>query len=490
MVKHLSAAAVIGSSILVGGVFSQGGVPVTSLRTPLDYGAVGDGLTNDTAAVQRAIDATQNGGSLYFPGGFKFLVSGLTATGEIHWQGPGGSWLRDRAPNGAVIILGDNATGDLLTLDRAVDSSISGIAFDGNIKQQTRQCNGIKILNCEFTRLDNVYVTSCSGNGIVFETSNTAQTSDEIDLVDCYSVLNGLDGVNFGFESPAVGAPGDCEIIGGHYDYNSGNGVALRVSTYTGICDANILSNRKAGIAATYCTGLNISSNMIRNNLWQGIVLGTGSQYTECTDCSISGNQVHLNSRETAGKYAEIDVGFGSINTRIVGNYCGDIHAGSSYPTNAKCGIWLHGAATHTVVVGNACPTADSIQGGLVADAGATYSAVANVGVADTIGKDDGMKEQRLATNGRLIGRVGDWGAGTLWLGLTGVEGGTVDLLPPRDLAEGRSVVIKDEGGGAGAHNVIVSSDGAKIDGQPMLKIDHDYGSVRLRYDGTAWWTW
>ena len=80
---------------------------------------------------------------------------------------------------------------------------------------------------------------------------------------------------------------------------------------------SSFLSNLKAGIEVTYCTGLNISTSMVRNNMRQGIVLGLGPQFSECTDCSITGNQVHLNSREEKGKYSEIEVGYGSSNTRM-----------------------------------------------------------------------------------------------------------------------------------------------------------------------------
>jgi len=491
MFSRLTLASVLGSALLVGGVFSQGSVPATSLRTPLDFGAVGDGITNDTVALQKAIDATQNGGSLYFPGGCKFLVRGLTATGEIHWLGPGGSWLSDRAVDGAVIIQGDNADSDLLTLDHAPDSSIMGIGFDGNKAHQSKPCNGIRLINCEFTRLDNVYVTSCSGSGILFENSNTAQTSDEIDLVDCYSVLNAEDGLRFGFVLPGgLWSPGDCEIIGGHYDYNSGDGINLHVSSYTGISGANILSNGKAGVDVTYCTGLNISSNMIRNNMRQGVVLGQGPQFSNCTNCAIIGNQIHLNSREEKGKYSEIEVGFGSTNTRIIGNYCGDVHTSPDYPTSAKYGIWLHDGAKHTIMVGNSCPAGETLEGGFMAEPGATYSAIANTGVPDTYPPASAMKTEHLPSNGGDIVRLTSIGKETTWFGITGAKGGAIVLPPPANLISGQSIVVKDEGGGAGKNKITVVGNGARVDGQPIGSIVTNYGSLRLRYDGTDWWSW
>ncbi len=60
----------------------------------LDYGAVGDGVTNDRTAIQNAINAAQvNGGIVYFPAG-NYLLDGtgtelLLITGQIHLLGAG-----------------------------------------------------------------------------------------------------------------------------------------------------------------------------------------------------------------------------------------------------------------------------------------------------------------------------------------------------------------------------------------------------------------
>ena len=492
MLRRLTFASVVGSCILVSGVFFQGNVPATSLRTPLDYGAIGDGVTNDTVALQRAIDATQNGGSLYFPGGYRFLVRHLVARGEIHWLGPGGSWLSDRAVDGAVLVQGDNADEDLLTLDHAPDSSIMGVGFDGNKSHQSKPCNGIRLINCEFTRLDNVYVTSCSGSGILFENSNTLQTSDEIDLVDCYSVLNGEDGVRFGFTYKGLWSPGDCEIIGGHYDFNKGDGINLHVSSYNAISGANVLSNGGAGIECTYCTGLNIASNMVRNNMKQGIVLGTGPQFSECTNCSIIGNQVHLNSREGVGKYSEVDVGFGSVNTRIIGNYCGDVHTSPDYPTSAKYGIWLHDGSKHTVVVGNACPASELVSGGFLAEPGATYSAVANTGVPDTYvaASTAPPKGQEFIASGGDIGTVQASSNSMVWVSLKGKRGGMIHMPPASAATSGQTFVLKDIGGAANSAPIEIDGNGAHIDGKPAIRLDKAFGSVRLRFEAGEWWSW
>ena len=56
----------------------------------LDYGAVGDGVADDTAAIQAAIDyahSLSTGGLVYFNGTFK-ITSTLTIGGRVHLTGP------------------------------------------------------------------------------------------------------------------------------------------------------------------------------------------------------------------------------------------------------------------------------------------------------------------------------------------------------------------------------------------------------------------
>ena len=54
------------------------GGPVVDVRHP-DYGAVGDGVTDDSAAIQAAIDAIPStGGVVVFPAGNYHVDTGLT----------------------------------------------------------------------------------------------------------------------------------------------------------------------------------------------------------------------------------------------------------------------------------------------------------------------------------------------------------------------------------------------------------------------------
>ncbi len=91
------------------------------------HGAVGDGITVDTPAIQRAVDAAQTEGGIVFvpPGHYRVRTPGLRITRPVQLQGVGwetplaratpeslnGSWLYCDDPTTAVISLqGESAT--------------------------------------------------------------------------------------------------------------------------------------------------------------------------------------------------------------------------------------------------------------------------------------------------------------------------------------------------------------------------------------------
>lgn len=120
-----------------------------------DFGAVGDGITDDTAAIQAAINAAQavGQGCVYFPAGTYRANSGLTITGNnIHLAGAGTS---------ATFLYGFQASGNFLSYAGTVSTPISG----GGIREMTiiggaqnqasgalvyfSNCNGIRCLDAD-----------------------------------------------------------------------------------------------------------------------------------------------------------------------------------------------------------------------------------------------------------------------------------------------------------------------------------------------------
>jgi len=152
----------------------------------LDYGAKGDGATDDTAAIQAALNAITTGGEVVFPPG-TYLVSG------------GGSLLQPKS-NTALI---GTQTASVIRINSAsaaasifgIGTNVSGLVFegltlDGNSSVVTAydtfglqfpDVGGITVRNCTFqnfkrdgmllgltTRVDHLTVDTCNFSNIVF----------------------------------------------------------------------------------------------------------------------------------------------------------------------------------------------------------------------------------------------------------------------------------------------------------------------------------
>jgi hypothetical protein len=114
-----------------------------------DHGAVGDGVTDDTAAIQSALSAAT--GTLLFPAGV-YMVTNITMPKNVAWIG-----------HKAVIKKINNTPGNVFT-GSVLNSAwyIEGLTFDGNYLNQTPLQNNCIIraaglqskywfTNCEFT---------------------------------------------------------------------------------------------------------------------------------------------------------------------------------------------------------------------------------------------------------------------------------------------------------------------------------------------------
>jgi len=136
------------------------GAVVTDLQTKLresvsvkDFGAAGDGVTDDTTKIQAAFDSGAT--SVYFPAGSYLCNSRLFITSTIHCYGH----------NSARIIFPDSLTygtvettgaGDIDVID-VTDISFKGLIFESrsstsSINIHFRGCSDVVVSGCEFNR--------------------------------------------------------------------------------------------------------------------------------------------------------------------------------------------------------------------------------------------------------------------------------------------------------------------------------------------------
>ncbi len=108
----------------------------------MDYGAVGDGVADDTAAIQAAVTAAQSGpvtvgiagGDIYFPPGQYQISDSINFdrfVGIIRGAGPGASPGFNSSSNSVIEWAGDNATPMFLILDSR-EILVEQLRFQGN----------------------------------------------------------------------------------------------------------------------------------------------------------------------------------------------------------------------------------------------------------------------------------------------------------------------------------------------------------------------
>lgn len=121
----------------------------------LDFGAIGDGVTDDTTAIQNALNSGV--GNVYFPTGTYKISSGLTVACSIFGDGQGESIITSTATIAYMLTVSGRRT-------------ISDLTISGNGNQavclELKAANGTLVQSCEITgaKYDNLSVATTGNN--------------------------------------------------------------------------------------------------------------------------------------------------------------------------------------------------------------------------------------------------------------------------------------------------------------------------------------
>lgn len=262
-----------------------------------DFGAAGDGTTNDTTAIARALASVPStGGDVYFPPGTYRITSSLTPQSKTRLHGEGSaSILLDGTGNMSIV--------DITNVD---DIEISHLALQGSgafgVSQRGAIFSGTG--GSDRVRIENVFITSAGTSGI------SLKDSLEVDIVGC-TIRNSVEHGIFLTSTLRVAITGNTIVSSGSGASGVGiyvAGSSARVTVSGNVIDTaevygirvssvqscvfsdNILRGCPTGILLEAASFNNVSDNQVIGAGVIGISLTSSSDQNRVTDNVITGS--------------------------------------------------------------------------------------------------------------------------------------------------------------------------------------------------------
>lgn len=207
-----------------------------------DEGVLRDGVTNDTVALQSAINKASSAGKALISGPGTSIVTGLSVPSNLEWLCVGSKLLLAPSTDASILVNSDSVAGNSNTV-------IKGLELDGNKANQGAISRPVALFkNCDAFTLERVVAHDAK------ITSYTVDTYDQILFVDC----------------------NDCTVErcesynseqGGIGFYGTGGGHRVLF---------NYVHDCPAGIEGSYQTDSHIFGNKVRNSSvglisWSGL---------------------------------------------------------------------------------------------------------------------------------------------------------------------------------------------------------------------------
>jgi parallel beta-helix repeat protein len=235
------------------------------------FGAVGDGYTDDTAALTKAANVAA-GGILYFPQG-TYMTAGLLLAENTKLKAAGGAVLK-----------GLSGSGDVLTISSGCN--VSGLVIDGNHAVKT-DGSGIKAASVTNFIIADCKIINCKSIGISLCFSNKGR------IVNNYidTALHGIEW--WGGDAATSNTPGvfDMTIANNVVKNVDGGGIWGSLGERVTVTGNTLESCGDVGIDFEGTLHSTITGNTIKNCGNGGISLFYGSKYD-----AICGNTVNQES--------------------------------------------------------------------------------------------------------------------------------------------------------------------------------------------------
>ncbi len=315
-ITNVSVVPVQNGVITVQDIITKGG-PKVDVRA---YGAKGDGITDDTAAIQAAHNSlSDTGGILYFPSGT--FLGHVTLKSNVHIEGSGINASILKLPNGAnTDVITTNGFAALTGTDSMGGVNrvtIENITIDGN-KAGNSTGYGIRKYGAQWNVHD-VVIRNCASGGIYSEWGQYLGFPPGADSMED-KWINLWIRSNSGTNAVTMLGPHDSVFSNLLIYANSGNGVYVwnSGSTYSGggltISDTHIWGNSATGMGIYSNTALRLNGVIVEGASGAG---GIGIKMVQSIDTGVmTASNIELFANETA-----IYLDSGSQNNKITGAY-------------------------------------------------------------------------------------------------------------------------------------------------------------------------
>lgn len=245
-----------------------------------DFGAVGNGVADDTAAIQAAITASY-GKNLFFPSG-TYLSSDLSVNQDIKFIGEQDSVLLYKA-NGTSALVSVTGT--------STNFASENLTYDGNYSNQTGTVYSIRFSSAgtesapSYITLENNIFTNGNYADVAIGTSATFPAA-VIVRIENNTFINGVEGTAVN-DVRALNISSACNVVitGNYFGFGrtpttyGRAGIVSFISGYSGLASRGVISN-------------NIFHNMGRSSAAANGVLGAIDCYAGGVDLSIDGNSL------------------------------------------------------------------------------------------------------------------------------------------------------------------------------------------------------
>jgi parallel beta-helix repeat protein len=313
---------------------------------PLDvrwFGATGDGSTDDTTALQAALNALGTIRGLYFPSG-TYLTKPLTISGVT------GFYLIGPDFDQTKLLL--TQAGTLLTITGPCNfSRIAGLTFGINgTPQSIGSTNGIEIVGSGATgniKLDRVIVRGFAVDGIKLTGNITDQMTGN-DITNSYVLGCGGKAVNSVYNHDFLIGGNQFGIEGG---FPAGTHGLYLTNSDSGVVRDNKIWSLQLGIYATTSSYNSWQGNRITQSARENVTF-LSSFYTD-----FIGNKVYSGSQDGNGLYSNVIVDT-CINFLFEGNQVFTWDA-----TNSKYGLEVKNGCQQLTIKGNRVRGFDATKG-------------------------------------------------------------------------------------------------------------------------------